>query len=168
MRSLISLPDDAMTKDATELLEELEREINPIVEEEGCELVDLEWAFSEKRRTLRFFIDREGGINLDDCRRLSRKIERFLDLEDRIQGQYVLEVSSPGLARRLKKEKDFMRHLGSKVKIETREALEGRKRFKGVLGEYDGTNVSLQDSQGTTFRIPLDLIHKANLAPDIK
>ena len=117
---------------------------------------------------LRLFVDREGGVTLDDCAAVSRELSEILDVEDFIQGYYTLEVSSPGLNRPLKKAADYERYRGRLVKIKTFELLPDdagnpRKTFIGeLLGLEDGV-VRLKLNEGQTAGIPLDKVAKANL-----
>lgn len=113
--------------------------VQPTIEGLGFELVRLR-LMGGKRNTLQIMAERpDGWIEVDDCARISRAVSAVLDVEDPIGGEYVLEVSSPGIDRPLTRLKDFERYEGYEVKIETAEAIDGRKRFKGVLaGVQDG------------------------------
>jgi len=140
----------------------------PILESLGMELVDIEFARAGRDSVLRLFIDKEGGVNLDDCANVSRELSAILDVEDVIPGNYSLEVSSPGLDRPLKKAVDYERFVGRLVKVCTYEALPDdagnkRKTFIGqLLGLVDG-NVAMKLSEGQSASIPLEKIAKANL-----
>lgn len=131
--------------------------VNPFVEEHGFELFDVEYVKEGSNYYLRVYLDKEGGITIDDCEIVSRFLSDKLDSEDYIDTSYILEVSSPGLGRPLKKEKDFKRSLGEEVEIKTYKAKavegygKGVKDFSGVLTEYDKDtgNVSITDSNGT-------------------
>lgn len=117
---------------------------------------------------LRLFVDREGGVTLDDCAQVSRELSEILDVEDFIQGYYTLEVSSPGLNRPLKKAADFERYRGRLVRIKTFELLPDdagnpRKTFTGELLGLDNGVVRLKLNEGQTAGIPLDKVAKANL-----
>ncbi len=128
------------------------------------ELVDLEFGQSEDNSLLRLYIDQEGGITLEDCTHVSRMLGALLDVEDPIPGRYTLEVSSPGLNRRLSRAKDFQTHLGETVKLTLLKPLDGRRRFKGVLlaCQEDPLTLSIE-IDGETFIVPLDETSKCNL-----
>jgi len=110
----------------------------------GFELVEMEYLASDDRGVLRLYIDRpDGGITLDDCATVSRQLGALLDVEDVIPFRYVLEVSSPGLNRPLKRPKDFLAHCGEKIKIKTRMSVDGRWRFSGILQKYSEVDGSI-------------------------
>jgi ribosome maturation factor RimP len=140
----------------------------PILESLGMELADVEFVRVGRDSVLRLFIDKEGGVTLDDCADVSRELSAILDVEDVIPGHYSLEVSSPGLDRPLKKPADYERFAGHLVKVRTYEAFPDdagnkRKTFIGRLtGLVDG-NVAMKLSEGQSASIPLDKIAKANL-----
>jgi len=140
----------------------------PLLSSLGIELVDLEYRREGRMMVLRLFIDREGGVTLDDCTKVSRELSEILDVEDFIRGRYTLEVSSPGLNRPLTKAADYERYRGRLVRIRTFELLADdagnpRKTFTGeLLGLEDGV-VRLQLREGQTAGIPVDKVAKANL-----
>lgn len=148
--------------------------LQPILDEMGLELTDLEYVREGRDSTLRVFIDKEGGVNLDDCAALSRELGAVLEVEDVVQAAYRLEVSSPGLDRPLKNQKDYQRFVGSLVKIKTYEKLDPdqrgheRKTFVGHLLGFDDGIVRLQqnDKKGGDVALPLAAIAKANLEPE--
>jgi ribosome maturation factor RimP len=118
---------------------DIETLITPAVEQEGAELVDLQWRPEGGRWILRVFLDKDGGITLDDCEHFSDRIGAVLDESDSISQSYTLEVSSPGLDRVIKKDKDFERFSGKPVKLRIKVAENGQRRFSGVLrGLRDG------------------------------
>lgn len=137
--------------------------LSPAVEAMGFELTDLD-AHLGRRGLLRLYIDREGGVTLDDCQRVSEQIGAFLDVEDPLPGSYVLEVSSPGFDRRLRTRAHFERFAGEHARIELRDALNGRRNFSGTLGGVEDDAVLLE-VDGETWRLPLDEIAVARLAP---
>ncbi len=143
----------------------------PLAASLGVELVEVEYKQEGGRMVLRLFIDREGGVTLDDCAAVSRELAEVLDVEDFIHGRYNLEVSSPGLDRPLKKPSDYERFAGRLVKIKTFELLPDdagnmRKTFTGeLLGLEEGV-VRLRLSEGQTAGVPLDKVAKANLEFD--
>ena len=126
--------------------------VTPIIEENSFELVDVEYVKEGADYYLRVYADKEGGINIDDCVLISRALEVKLDEEDFIDTAYILEVSSPGLGRPLKKEKDFKRSIGKDIDIKLYKALDGVKEFTGVLKSYDEENVDVDiDDEVQTF-----------------
>ena len=112
----------------------------PIIEEKQFELVDVEYLKEGSNWYLRAYIDKEGGITVDDCELVSRTLSDILDKEDFISDAYILEVSSPGLGRPLKKEKDFQRSLGKEVEIHLYKPLNKQKEYIGILHAYDKDN----------------------------
>lgn len=153
-----------------QVTEQVERLIQPLLEDLGCELVDLEYQREQRGWILRVFLDKEGGINLDDCAAASREISSLLDVENVINTAYSLEVSSPGIERPLKKPQDFKRFAGQLVKIKTLDTIDpdtsgkSRKTFVGTLSGLEGDEVllTLKNTTGVA-RIPLHQIDKANL-----
>ena len=130
--------------------------ITPIVEENGFELVDVEYVKEGGNWYLRAYIDKDGGITVDDCEKVSRVFSDRLDEEDFIEDSYIMEVSSPGLGRPLKKEKDFARSMGKKLEIRTFRAFDREKEFYGILTAYDDNSVTIEEEDGTsrTFQKP--------------
>lgn len=135
----------------------------PVVEGLGMELVDVAIVTDHGRRVLRVTIDKPGGITVDDCGDVSRELGTILDVEDPIPQSYSLEVSSPGLDRPLLSEKDFIRFSGKKARIKTREAIEGRKNFKGTIDAVTEGRVRVTDFDGKVFEIPFPIIEMARL-----
>lgn len=119
--------------------------ITPIVEAAGFELVDVEYVKEGSVWYLRAFIDKPGGIAVDDCAVVSRQFSEILDTEDYVEDAYIFEVSSPGLGRPLKKEKDYVRNMGEEVEIRTYRAMDKRKEFVGILTAYDQTTVTIEE-----------------------
>ena len=120
----------------------------PVAEEFGFELVDVEYVKEAGTWYLRAYIDKPGGITVDDCEAYSRAFEVKLDAEDLIEDAYILEVSSPGLGRPLKKEKDYIRAMGKEIEIRTYKPIEKQKEFFGTLKAYDKDSVTLLDENG--------------------
>jgi len=116
----------------------------PIVEEYGFELVDVEYVKEGGTWYLCTYIDKEGGISIDDCEKVSRRLSDILDEKDYIDDTYIMEVSSPGLGRPLKKEKDFKRSLGKEVDIRTYRMIDKQKEFTGILKDYDKDTVTIE------------------------
>ena len=123
----------------------------PIIEANNFELVDVEYVKEGANWYLRVYADKEGGIAIDDCVLISRSLEEKLDAEDFIEDAYILEVSSPGLGRPLKKEKDFKRNLGEEVEIRTYRAIDRQKEFIGILKDYDKDTVTIEYEDGETM-----------------
>ena len=117
--------------------------ILPILDEFHFELVDVEYVKEGGTWYLRAYIDKEGGITVNDCEDVSRKMNEILDREDYIDGSYIFEVSSPGLGRPLKKEKDYIRSMGKRLEIRTYRPINHEKEFYGVLKAYDADSVTI-------------------------
>lgn len=126
----------------------VEKYLLPLMEEHNFELVDVEYIKEAGTWYLRAYIDKEGGISVDDCEVISRKLGAWLDKEDFIEDSYILEVSSPGLGRPLKKEKDFVRSIGKDVEVRLYRARDKRKEFTGMLKAFDGNTVTIEE-EGT-------------------
>lgn len=153
-----------------QVIDRIEKLVQPLLEDLGCELVDLEYQREQRGWVLRFFLDRENGINLDDCAKASREISSLIDVENIIDTAYSLEVSSPGIERPLKKAQDFKRFSGQLAKIKTLDSIDpdatGKKRktFIGTLSGLEGDNVLLTLKNTTAaIGITLQQIDKANL-----
>lgn len=126
-----------------------EEMILPILQEHGFELWDVEYVKEGGSWYLRAYIDKPGGITVDDCEAVSRRMSDLLDEKDFIDEAYILEVSSPGLGRPLKKERDFERSLGDEVEIRTYRAIDRQKEFVGILKAYDKNTVTIEYEDGT-------------------
>lgn len=133
----------------------------------GLELVDVVYVTENGQRILRVYIDKPGGINIEDCTEVSRELSAALDVHDPIPERYTLEVSSPGLDRPLVKESDYVRFAGRKARIYTKEAVEGRRNFKAVIEGAQGGKALLIDSEGRHWEIPFTNIEKARLEIEI-
>ncbi|MBI5287149.1 MAG: ribosome maturation factor RimP [Deltaproteobacteria bacterium] len=125
--------------------------------------MDIEYRMDRGRWVVRFYIDKEGGVTLDDCSEVSGEVGAILDVKDIIPHSYDLEVSSPGLDRPLVKERDFLRHRGEKVRIKTKTAIDGRRNFSVILEDVKEGKVIVKDDQGKSWEIPLAEIEKARL-----
>lgn len=157
-----------MKKTRDELCEQIRDLSRPILDEKIFELVDVELVRSGRESVLRLFIDKQGGITLDDCADFSHELSLILDVEDIFPDNYTLEVSSPGLDRPLKKAEDFVRFTGRLIRVKTYEQFPDdtgnkRKTFLGTLDGYDGVAVRMKLKEGQTATIPLERIAKANL-----
>lgn len=145
----------------------VERAVQPLLTAQGYELVLLEYI--PRQKMLRLFIDREGGVSVDDCGKVSRLISDLLDgegISDTIPGHFTLEVSSPGLDRPLVKPKDFQRFIGREAKVETREPIDGRRRFAGELSAADEQGIQMT-IDGRPYAIAYGSIERARLVPDL-
>lgn len=141
--------------------------LGPLLEGEGFSLVDIEYTRERSGWVLRVLIDRKEGITLDDCARVSREFGQLLDVEDIIPTSYRLEVSSPGLDRPLKKEEDFVKYSGRRVRIKTKDQVSGRRNFKGALLDCTEGKIMVKVDGSEVFTIPLSSILKANLEVDV-
>lgn len=129
-----------------------EKLLAPIVEANGFELVDVEYVKEVGEWYLRGYIDKPGGITVNDCEVVSRAFSDKLDEHDFIEDSYIMEISSPGLDRPLKKDKDFERNIGKMVELRTYRPIEKQKEFCGVLAAYDGNSVTIEeDGESRTF-----------------
>lgn len=144
--------------------DELAALIEPTVGRLGFELTDLEVKLGGRSGVVRLFIDQPAGVTLDDCEKVSLAVSALLDVEDPVPGHYDLEVSSPGLNRKLTKPEHFTRFAGEVVKVEMRFPIEGRKRFRGQLKAADGENIEV-DVDGVLYSLPLATIDTARLVP---
>ena len=138
----------------TEMIESrAEALIQPVIEENQFELVDVEYVKEAGEWYLRAYIDKPGGVTVDDCEKVSRAFEARLDEADLIADAYILEVSSPGLDRPLKKEKDYQRSLGRLIEVRTYRPIDKRKEFCGILKAYDADTVTIEeDGSDITFQ----------------
>ena len=138
----------------------------PMMEEHHFELVDVEFVKEAGTWFLRAYIDKPGGITIDDCELISRALSDQLDKDDFIEEAYILEVSSPGLGRPLKKEKDFARSLGQEVEVRCYRPIEHVKEFGGILKTYDAKTVTIQENENTDRVLERDNIALIRLAFD--
>ena len=139
---------------------EVEKIVEELLENTALELVAVDYV-KERDWYLRVFIDKEGGVDLDDCQDRSRKLEELLDAQDIIKTSYILEVSSPGLDRELKKPRDFQREMGKDIDVSLFAPLDGKKVVTGPLRAYDGETINVGD-----MAIPMDKVAKVNLHID--
>ena len=150
---------ESMSAKIEERVEEIARGL--LVDAPELELVDVEYV-RERDWYLRIYIDKEGGIDIEDCQALSERLEEMLDREDFIPDAYILEVSSPGLDRVLRKPRDFEREQGKAVDVTLYAPFEGKKQWTGTLAGYDGEMLTLDNG----IRIPLDQISQIRLHID--
>jgi ribosome maturation factor RimP len=164
-------------------IDDLWRLIEPPIEGAGLELVELQWNREAEGWVMRVFIDRPAGpkvpgggeadgsvfepmfVSHEDCEQVSRDLSATLDVADCIHHAYRLEVSSPGIDRPLRRERDFARFAGQKAKIRTIDPVEGRRNFSGVLAGAREGRVQI-DCEDRSYQLPLDIIVRANLVPD--
>ncbi|MEW9667672.1 ribosome maturation factor RimP [Ammoniphilus sp. 3BR4] len=149
-----------MGKNVTTVVEEL---VTPILADMSIELVDIEYVKEGNNWFLRVYIDKEGGIDIEDCGAVSEKLSKRLDEVDPIPDAYFLEVSSPGIERPLKKEKDFRWSIGKRVHLKTKEPIEDLKVFEGILSQFDQGLITIQEEQ-KSYVIPYDKVENARLA----
>ncbi len=142
-------------------------EVSPLAEgflnESSMEMVDLEFQFESGRWTLRIFIDKEGGVTVDDCANVNKELSYLIEAKNIIDYHYVFEVSSPGLNRPLKKEKDFMRSIGKMIKLELARPVNKRSKFTGRLTNVKEGMISLLVDDGSLVELPLKEIDKARV-----
>ena len=144
--------------------EELAKLLQPTIERLGYELSDLEARLSGGRGVVRVFIDKLDGVGLEDCEKVSLAVSALLDVEDPVVGQYDLEVSSPGLDRKLTKIAHFQRFKGETVKVQMRFPIAGRRRFRGTLVSSDDAHIVV-NVDGASHTLPMAMIDTARLVP---
>ena len=155
-----------MTDTTPTYREEMQRLIEPLLESESMELIDIECLKMKSRWLVRIYIDKDGGVTINDCSEISKQAGDLFDVHDVPPGPYTLEVSSPGLDRPLTRDKDFVKYLGHKVHVKVGEKIEGTKNFRGKLIDYldeNGKKILIIDISGRAYRIPKDFVIKARL-----
>jgi ribosome maturation factor RimP len=146
------------------VLEKVTRIAERVADSEGLEVVEVELLGGGKGRVLRIFIDKPEGISHADCELVSQQVGTILDVEDVMPGgSYTLEVSSPGLERKLLKARDFERFVGRKAKILLREPLENQRRWEGTLAGFSDGVITLEPAPGKSLQIGLQQVERANL-----
>ncbi len=146
--------------------EELTKLLEPAIEQLGFELSDLEVKLGGRDGLIRLFIDKADGVGLEDCETVSRQVSALLDVEDPVPGHYVLEVSSPGLDRRLTKLEHFQRFIGEDIQVKLRFPIAGRRNFRGALRAADGKNIDVE-VDGESHRLSIATIQSARLIPTL-
>ncbi len=136
----------------------------PLVTHEGLEMVDVEFRRESRGMVLRLYLDREGGVSLDDLTHVSRQLGDLLDVHDAVPGPYTLELSSPGINRRLRRPEHFRRYLGKRVRVRTAGAVAGRRGFVGTLQSVDAEGIVVEEDAGS-HRIRFIEIAQANYEP---
>ena len=144
---------------------ELIKLLEPTIEHLGLELTDLELKLGGKGGFVRIFIDKEAGIDIDDCAMVSHRVSAILDVENPVPGNYTLEVSSPGLDRALTKLKHFQRFMGKDIRVKLRFPLDGRRNFRGALTSAIDEKIEV-DIDGKSYSLPLETIESARLVPN--
>lgn len=148
------------------LREQLIELLEPVVRRLGFELWELEYAGRRNGGLLRLYIDSPQGIDVDACEQVSRAVSQMMDEADPIPTEYTLEVSSPGLDRVLRTQAHFARFVGERASVEMRLPVDGRKRFLGRIATVTSSDLQLE-VDGETYRLPIEGIHKARLAPEL-
>ena len=137
----------------------------PVVSGMGYDLIEIEHFPNPKHGVLRLYIDKEGGVNVDDCSNVSRQISALIDVEEPVRGQFNLEISSPGADRPLRRLQDFQRFIGSLVKLKTVMPLEGQRNFKGRLLEAS-EEVLVIETDTEEISLPMNAVEKARIVPE--
>ncbi len=151
---------DQLQKEENQLVQEIWNLLEPVVTTGGMEILEIEYRRESIGWVLRIFLDKEGGVSVDDCAQISRLAGDTLDFADLIPTRYHLEVSSPGLDRPLRKPEHFRKYIGEIVEIRTHSPVENRRNFKGTLKEASPDEVSVE-CDGKGFSIPMPLIERA-------
>ena len=149
-----------MREDVAAKVEEVAQRV---VQSEGLELFEVEVKGGGNARFVRIAIDKLEGVTHEDCKTVSDKVGEILEAEDVIPGHYTLEVSSPGVERKLLKPQDYTRFQGQKAKITVREEIDGKRTWEGVLAGFDGGLIALETQPGEIRQLPFDQVKKANL-----
>ena len=164
-RPLFILLENKMNKLGIE--EKLKDIAGRVAETNGLELVHVDTVGTIKKLTVRIFIDKPGGVTLEDCARVSRETGEILDNEDFIPAAYLLEVSSPGLERELYSLGDFKKFAGSRAKVRTHSPIEGQRNFRGRIVRVEGEEIVFQDLTSGEVKFPYSGVAKANLEIDL-
>jgi ribosome maturation factor RimP len=154
--------DDMTGTDLASLEAAVESVVLPAIQDHGLTLVDLEVRGGGRRMAVRMYVDKPGGVTVEDCQRLSREVGDLIDVSNLVPGSYDLEVSSPGLDRELRKDRELRWAAGRAVRVWTREPVEDRREFSGRLVGVDETAVTLATAAGSR-RVPRALVSKARL-----
>ena len=146
------------------MTDQLTEMIQPVVEGLGCELWGIERQSSGSNSTLKVYIDAERGVDIEDCARISRQVSSLLDVEEPLLGEYTLEVSSPGMDRKLFRLDQFEAFEGATVRIQLKKAFDGRVKYSGLLRGVDGDEIILLIDDAEIL-FPIEVIEKANVVP---
>ncbi|PIR25129.1 MAG: ribosome maturation factor RimP [Deltaproteobacteria bacterium CG11_big_fil_rev_8_21_14_0_20_42_23] len=147
------------------LLQQVEDLVNPVLGYLGFRLIEREFVCESGEWKLRLYIDKEGGVNIDDCSKVSRAVGDVIEVEDLIDRPYALEVSSPGINRPLRYLEDFESHVGKVVKVKTKEKLNGRAKFKGELEKVENDTLFIRIDD-EVYNVPYRELLKANVEED--
>jgi ribosome maturation factor RimP len=150
----------------TELRGDLARRFRALLEEESFDLWDLEFASQAGATVIRVFVDRPPGVTLQDCAYWNKKIGRYLEAENLIQGRYILEVGSPGIQRALTRPEHYARFVGATLEVKLHEPQEGRRTFRGELRAAGPDSIVVSDSEAGTVSLPYVAIRKSHLIVD--
>jgi len=145
----------------------IQQVVAPIVESFGCELWAVEYLPQGDRALLQVFVDKTGGVTLDDCKKISKQLGTVLEVEGVIRGQYLLEVSSPGIGRRLYQLAHYQRYLGEEIKLTLHQAQQERRHLKGIIREVEQQHLVLEVA-GQIWQLPFDNIAKASVVDKAK
>ncbi|RKJ43585.1 ribosome maturation factor RimP [bacterium 1XD8-76] len=146
--------------------ERFEKILLPITEDAGVEIYDVEYVKEGSDWYLRAYIDKKGGVTIEDCEKVSRAVSEVMDREDFIPDAYILEVSSPGLGRALKKDKHLARSMGEEVEIRTYKPIEKQKEFSGILRDFDAESITIEPEEGTNIKFARSDVALIRLALD--
>lgn len=146
--------------------ERFEKILLPITEDAGVEIYDVEYVKEGSDWYLRAYIDKGGGVTIEDCEKVSRAVSEVMDREDFIPDTYILEVSSPGLGRALKKDKHLARSMGEEVEIRTYKPIEKQKEFSGILRDFDAESITIEPEEGTNIKFARSDVALIRLALD--
>ncbi|WP_457574081.1 ribosome maturation factor RimP [Desulfolithobacter sp.] len=152
-----------MESENNPIIQDIEAYATPLLRDMGLELVEVQYRREGHGWVVRLFIDREGGVTIDDCASVSRQLSAWLDVEDLISHAYNLEVSSPGLERPLKKREDFIRFAGRKARVKLQEPLDGRRVFTGIIDRVEEDGVVLLLDEGPVT-LAFDAMARARLS----
>jgi len=161
---LLEREDIEISRGTGTRIETLERLLTPAIESLGCQLWGIEYQPRGRHSRLCIYIDREDGVTVDDCARVSREVSALLDVADPISGSYTLEVSSPGLDRILFNREHYVESVGERIELTVTEPLEGQRHLKGRLKRLDDDQLVI-DAEGSEYRLALSSIQKARIVP---
>lgn len=143
-----------------------EKLLLPVAEENGVEIYDVEYVKEGSDWYLRAYIDKEGGVTIEDCEKVSRAVSDIMDKEDFIEDAYILEISSPGLGRALKKDKHLARSIGEEVEVKTYKPIEKQKEFAGVLKAFDEESITIETKEAVSMKFARSDVALIRLALD--
>jgi ribosome maturation factor RimP len=153
--------------ESSSILERVEKIARAAAADSGVDLVHVELAGIKRDQVVRVYIDKEGGVTIEDCTNVSRTVETVLDADDFMPGKYVLEVSSPGIERQLYSLADFVKFAGQLAKVKTKIDIDGQKTFVGAITAVAGEEITLDDRTRGTVTFPYSMVDKANLKIDL-